>query len=94
MANKQNDNKSSNLVTNVVAIKQSKTSLTDKSSKRVFRMLRATEITIYTILVLILVELASCSTATADVSNSNYYSGSNENLGKFYQVLSFILKFR
>lgn len=71
---KQNDNKcsSNSNVANVVAIKQ--------SSRRAFTMKR--EITIYTILVLILVELASSTTATADVSSSNYYSGSNENLGK------------
>lgn len=72
---KQNDKKDSEALANVIAIKQ--------TSKRAFRMLRATEIiTIYTILVLILVELVSCTKATADVSNSNYYS--NENLGKFF----------
>lgn len=87
---KQNDNKSSNLVAHVVAIKMRKSKLTDKSSsslssKRVFfRMFEATNITIFTILVLILVELASCTTATADVSNSNYYSGSNENIGEYF----------
>lgn len=86
---KQNDNKSGGLIATanvVVAIKQS---LTDKSSKKgVFRMHQraATQITICTILVLILVELASCTAATADVSNSNYYSGSNENLGEFLSL--------